>query len=201
MIKKIVAILILTLSILNAQESNATKEPKFILKDIYGKTTTVYGLKNGLKIPDAKGKVVLIEFWGTHCPPCLMSIPHYIDLTKKYKDKLAIYAIEVQATPKDRLLEFAKQKGINYNIFTQDENINFVRYLAQRAGWRGAIPFLVIFDQSGNVVDMKIGMVSEKYLEQVIDFLNSDKYKNQNKSSSKTKDTNSTKADNNSSKK
>jgi len=161
---------------------------KFELKDIYGKTTTIIGKKNGLEVPSAKGKVVLIEFWGTHCPPCMFSIPHYIDLNKKYKDKLAMFAVEVQATPKDALIKFAKEKGINYNLYTQDENMNFVRYIAQRAAWRGSIPFLVILDTNGNVVDIKTGMVSEEYLQKVIEYILNKKDK-----AVATKDSNSSK--------
>jgi len=143
-------------------------QPKFKLSTIDGKTIEVQGKKAGIDIPQFKGKVVLVEFWGTHCPPCRMSIPHYIKLTKKYKDKMAMLAVEVQMTPKDRLLEFAKAKGINYNVLTQSENMNFVRYLAQRAGWRGAIPYLMVFDTKGEILAIKRGMVPEEYVEQII---------------------------------
>ena len=136
---------------------------------IDGKKFSFVGKQTGLDMPDnLKGKVVLVEFWGTHCPPCLYSIPHYIDLMKKYKGKVEMLAVEVQGTPKDRLAQFVKDKGINYNIFTQAENQNFVRYLATRAGWRGAIPYLIIFDTKGNVLTIKRGLVSEEYVEGVI---------------------------------
>ncbi len=185
MIKKIFFIATIFTTLIFAQ----TKvPPKYELKDINGKTTVIIGKKNGITIPDSKGKIILVEFWGTHCPPCIYSIPHYIELTKKYKDKLAMYAIEVQGTSKEQLKEFVKEKGINYNIYTQSENMNFVRYLAQRAGWRGAIPFLVIFDQHGNVVDMKIGMVSKEYIEKVIEIL-------EKRETQVSKDSNSTQKD------
>lgn len=185
MLKKVFFVLALVSTFVFAQMQTITT-PKFELKDIYGKTTTVVGTKNGLDIPSAKGKVVLLEFWGTHCPPCLMSIPHYVKLNEKYKDKLAMFAIEVQGTSKERLLEFAKANGINYNIYTQDENMDFVRYIAQRAGWRGAIPFLVIFDTNGNVVDIKKGMVPPEYIEKVIEYI-FNKQKNSTKESNSTK--------------
>ena len=168
MVKKIFFIVALISTFIFAQNADTFK---FELKDIYGKSFEVIGKKNGLDIPSAKGKVVLIEFWGTHCPPCMFSIPHYIELTKEYKDKVAMFAIEVQATPKETLKSFVKEKGINYNIFTQEENMDFVRYVAQRASWNGAIPFLIILDTKGEVVDIKMGMVSKEYLEQVIDYI------------------------------
>ena len=165
----------LFLSSLIFAEGNTTQkavvQPTISATTIDGKTFTFKGAKAGLVMPDnLKGKVVLVEFWGTHCPPCLMSIPHYIDLTKKYKGKAEMLAVEVQMTPKAQLSQFVKQKGINYNVFTQADNQDFVRYLGTRAGWRGAIPYLLIFDTNGEVLAIKRGMVSEDYVESVIKY-------------------------------
>jgi len=165
----------LVLSSLIFAEGNTTNktvvQPTISATTIDGKTFTFKGAKAGLEMPDnLKGKVVLVEFWGTHCPPCLMSIPHYIDLTKKYKGKVEMLAVEVQMTPKAQLAQFVKQKGINYNVFTQAGNNEFVRYLGARAGWRGAIPYLFIFGTNGEVLTIKRGLVSEQYVESVIKF-------------------------------
>ena len=163
----------LVLSSLIFAEGNTTKPADITISatTIDGKTFAFKGKKTGLIMPDnLKGKVVLMEFWGTHCPPCLMSIPHYIDLTKKYKGKVEMLAVEVQMTPKAQLAQFVKQKGINYNVFTQADNQNFVRYLGTRAGWRGAIPYLLIFDTNGNVLAIKRGFVSEQYVESVVKY-------------------------------
>jgi len=134
------------------------------------KTLTVTEAKNGLVFKDFKGKVVLLEFWGTHCPPCLMSIPHYKKITNEYKDKVAMVAIEVQSTPREQLKKFVESKGINYYVGTLKENGYFVDYVAKRAGWRGAIPFLIILDTNGNVIDMKRGFASEEYVKSVITY-------------------------------
>ncbi len=205
MLKKIFFAIVLLFSFAFA-ESEPVKAPvaKFELKTIDGTTISVEGTKNGLNIPDAKGKITFIELWGTHCPPCLMSIPHYINLKNEYKDKIKIYAIESQGTPANYLKEFVKSKGINYTVLTQRENLPFVRYFAARAGWRGAIPYLVILNQKGNVVDIKRGMLPEKYVKSVVEYLLNPPKKelsdsNNTKENNTTKDSNSTK-DNNSSK-
>jgi len=191
-LKKLFFSILLLSSLIYAAE---IQQPKFKLSTIDGKTIEVQGKQGGIDIPQFKGKVILVEFWGTHCPPCRMSIPHYINLTKKYKDKMAMLAVEVQMTPKDRLLAFAKAKGINYNLLTQSENMNFVRYLAQRAGWRGAIPYLMVFDTKGEILAIKRGMVSENYVDQVIQYaLNKAKLKE-----SKTEDNTTKSNDKNSS--
>ena len=147
------------------------------LKTIDGKTLHLEGTPDGLKVKEYKGKVLFLEFWGTRCPPCKMSIPHYIDLMKKYKDKLAMVAVEVQATPKDRLKKFVESHKINYDVVAHSDAGGFVDYIAQRAQWRGAIPFLLIFDRSGRVVTMQEGMLREEALEGIIKTLSSDKSK------------------------
>ena len=169
--------------------NKAVVQPTISATTIDGKTFSFKGAKAGLEMPDnLKGKVVLVEFWGTHCPPCLYSIPHYIDLTKRYKGKVEMLAVEVQMTPKAQLAQFVKQKGINYNIFTQTENQDFVRYLGTRAGWRGAIPYLIIFDTDGNVLAIKRGLVSEQYVEGVVKYA-LDKKAKTNADANSTKDT------------
>ena len=151
----------------------------FVIPTIGDKEIHIKGTTDGLDIKEYKGKVTFIEFWGTHCPPCLMSIPHYIKLTKKYKDKFAMLAIEVQSTPKDRLKSFAIAKGINYDVAPHSEAGNFVDYIAQRAQWKGSIPFLLILDPSGRVVTMQLGLLDENALGQLIEKLYSDYQKTQ----------------------
>ena len=154
----------------------AQKSAEFEIKTIDNKVFHAKELKNGLEFKEFKGKVVLLEFWGTHCPPCLYSIEHYKKIINEYKDKVAMIAIEVQMTPKEQLKRFVKSKGINYYVGTQEDNMEFVNYLASRAGWRGAIPFLVVFDTKGNVIDMKIGYAKEDYVKSIIEYaLNKDK--------------------------
>jgi len=167
----------------------------FKVQTIDNKALEVTEAKNGLVFKDFKGKVVLLEFWGTHCPPCLMSIPHYISLTKEYKDKVAMVAIEVQMTPAEQLKKFVEAKGINYNIATQKDNLDFVRYVSNRAGWRGAIPYLIVLDTQGNVIDIKRGYASENYVRALIQYALDKEKKNKAK-----KENNNTKTENNNTK-
>ena len=138
------------------------------LKTVEGKTIHIKGTPDGLQIPEYKGKVVFLEFWGTQCPPCRMSIPHYINLMKKYKGKLAMLGIEVQSTPKAQLKKFVESRKINYDVVAYSDAYDFVDYIAKRAQWKGSIPFLLILDKSGKVVTMQIGLLNEDALAQLV---------------------------------
>jgi hypothetical protein len=89
-------------------------------------------------------------------------------LTKKYGDRLAILAVEVQATPAPVLKKFVETHGINYDVVDYRTGGPLVDYISQRTGWKGSIPFLIIFDDQGNFVTSQVGLLPQEALEGVI---------------------------------
>lgn len=178
--KKLLTVLALTLSLSLFAQAKATEDQsvKMSMTDTNGKTYEVMGTEQGIKIKGLEGKIVFLEFFGHQCPPCLASIPHLIDLQKKYKDKLAIVAIEVQGYNSKMLKQFAKQKGINYITVSESTASRLTYYIQQRAKWRGSIPFLVAMDTNGDVQFVQAGMLPEKFLEKLISELSPKKVKN-----------------------
>ncbi len=158
----------LTILLISTGIAQAASDNTITLKTINDKTIHIVGTEKGFTIPEYKGKILFVEFWGTHCPPCLMSIPHYIELTKKYKNEMSMLAVEVQATPKEKLKAFAKAKGMNYDIVDYKSGYTFVEYITQRAGWTGSIPLLLILDQEGVVQIVQPGLIPQENLEKVI---------------------------------
>ena len=142
--------------------------PIMSLKDIHGKTYKIQGTEEGLKIQGLQNKVVFLEFFGHQCPPCLASIPHLINLQKKYKDKLAIISIEVQGLNTQQVARFAKSKKMNYIVASDETASALIQYIQQRAQWRGSIPFLVALDTQGDVQFVQAGMLPESSLESLI---------------------------------
>ncbi len=146
----------------------ATEAPQMSITDIKGVTHQITGTEQGLKIKGLEGKIVFLEFFGHKCPPCIKSIPHLIKLQEKHKDKLAIIAIEVQGYSNKQLTDFAKEKGMNYIVVSDEKAGNFTNYIGQRAEWRGSIPFLVALDSKGAVQFVQAGMLPESSLEELI---------------------------------
>ena len=148
--------------------AQADEQPKMSITDIKGVTHEITGTEQGLDIKGLEGKIVFLEFFGHKCPPCLKSIPHLIKLQEKYKDKLAIVAIEVQGYSNKQLTKFANDKGINYIVVADEKAGSFTNYIGQRAEWRGSIPFLVALDTKGAVQFVQAGMLPEASLEELI---------------------------------
>ena len=157
--------------------AQATEKPlaQMTMTDITGKTYNVTGTKQGLKIEGLEGKVIFLEFFGHNCPPCLASIPHLIDLQKKHKDKLAVISIEVQGYNQKQITKFAKEKGMNYIVVSEETAQQLVSYIQQRAQWRGSIPFLVAMDTNGDVQFVQAGMLPESSLEELFTQLSTPK--------------------------
>lgn len=159
---------------------SASGEEVLKVNTIDGKQMKLTGTVKGLNIDKYKGKIVFLEFFGHNCPPCLASIPHYVNLQEKYKNKLAILAVEVQNMPKDALKKFVVEKKINYDVVSMQDGNTLASYIMQRAQWKGSIPFLVIIDQDGIVQTMQAGMLSEETLEKMIIELTKSKSKDNN---------------------
>jgi len=170
-------ILLSTLLLLGLSQTLLAQEPTkplyqaLEMTDTQGHTYHIKGTDNGLDIQELKGKIVFLEFFGHQCPPCLASIPHYIDLQKKYGDKIAILAIEVQGFSQKDLKAFGERKHITYSLFSERGANGLVQYIAQRAQWQGSIPFLVAMDTTGEVRFIQAGMLPESSLEKLIEML------------------------------
>ncbi|PHS34401.1 MAG: thioredoxin [Sulfurovum sp.] len=165
----IITILLVLSFFTYAQAQDGKSAPLMMsMTDIKGTTYTVQGTEEGLDIQGLEGKVVFLEFFGHKCPPCLASIPHLIKLQNKYKNKLAIVAIEVQGYSDEQTKKFVEAKGINYIVLSEEKASDVVSYIQQRAQWRGSIPFLVALDTKGDVQFVQAGMLPEESLEELI---------------------------------
>lgn len=116
------------------------RRPDFSLKDLDGKVRHA---------SEWDGKVVMINFWASWCPPCVREIPAFIKLQKDYADKgLVIVGIALDTT--QSTTDFTDPMEINYPILIADqEGIA----LSQAYGNRlGVLPYTVIIDRKGKII-------------------------------------------------
>ena len=69
---------------------------------------------NKFSLAALKGKVVVLDFWATHCIPCMDEMPNLVKLNREFKDKgLEIVGINLDPN-KDKLLQAINKAGITW---------------------------------------------------------------------------------------
>lgn len=132
-------------------------------KPVEEMTLTKFNGSNNLdgetqKLKDLQGKVVILDFWATYCPPCLEEIPHLRSLQAKYgKENLAVIGLHVGGEEdRPKVPAFVEKLKIDYVLATpEDELTRFI------FGRETAIPQTAIFDRNGILVKKIIGFSSE----------------------------------------
>ncbi|MBS1796272.1 MAG: TlpA family protein disulfide reductase [Acidobacteria bacterium] len=107
-----------------------------------------------VRLKDLQGKVVILDFWATYCPPCLEEIPHLKELQAKYgRDRLEIIGLHVGGDDdRPKVPAFVEKLKIDYPLGTpEDELTRFI------FGERDDIPQTAVFDRQGKLVKKIIG--------------------------------------------
>jgi cytochrome c biogenesis protein CcmG, thiol:disulfide interchange protein DsbE len=116
------------------------------------KVTSTSG--QSLSLANYKGHVLILDFFASWCEPCKRSIPHLIELNKKYgKQGLQILGLSLDED-RDDLNDFVKPLKLNYPVALADEE------LQSGYGLR-SIPTLVLIDKNGVVVEKYMGLTDE----------------------------------------
>jgi thiol-disulfide isomerase/thioredoxin len=188
MVKKVIATLLVTAALFGAQtpqadgKAAAKASPKtFEVTSIDGKKFHLTVTQRGVECKECKGKVLLLDFFGKHCPPCRASIPTLAKTQKELKDKLQILSFHVQETltPQD-VMELRKELGINYPIMdmtANPQNYAFIEYIGAASGWQNTIPYMLFFDPSGRYRGHHYGVVDAEGLKKAVEKLYSNAHK------------------------
>lgn len=118
-----------------------------------------------------KGKVYLVEFWGTQCGPCIDNIPHLSDLQKKYssQDLVVIGVATHEFNGRDKLDNFMKDRGdeMEYRV-AYDTDLSMERDwdTGETGGDNFRLPVCFLIDKNGIVAF--VGHPSDKKLESTI---------------------------------
>ena len=123
--------------------SNPQPAPAFTVQGLDGKP---------LASADWQGKVALINFWATWCPPCIAEIPDLIRLQEKYAGQLVVVGLSQDAGPVQAVKEFVRKMKMNYPgaIVGSDVEAKF--------GGIFGLPTSFVVDTRGRVVQKHIGL-------------------------------------------
>jgi len=136
-----------------AQQNKVTAYD-FRLKDLDGKVH---------RLSDYQGKVVIVDFWDTWCPPCRKGIPEFVELHKAYGDRgFVMIGIAGARLGEDAVRAFVRQNRVPY-----------VNLLATKEVYKGfgpidAIPTTFVIDQQGYIHQRYVGYTPKSVFERDI---------------------------------
>lgn len=100
-----------------------------------------------------RGRVVLVNFWATWCPPCREEIPGFIELAKSLPE-LSIVGVAMDDGDTSVVRQFAKSSGMNYPVLLPPPSSPFASAIE-------TLPTSFLVDKRGKVAKVYSGMVSE----------------------------------------
>ena len=146
----------------DAASAEETRElaPDFTLDDLSG---------TPVRLEELRGKVVVLDFWATWCPPCEFQIPILNQVYEAHRDvgDLEILGISVDTEGPEVVQEYIAKHQATYPILMGSES------LARRFGAPG-FPSLIVVDPSGRIAEVHVGLIEAPELEQAIATVNGD---------------------------
>ena len=121
----------------------ARPSPDFNLPDLEGKT---------LRLSDLRGKVVVLNFWATWCPPCVEEMPGLEKLHRRFRGRpFEVVAVSVDKEGPQKVLEFVKRGKFTFRVLHDRKNVTEGPF-----GLRG-LPISYVIDSKGSMVAGAIG--------------------------------------------
>ncbi len=130
--------------------SNALPAPDFTLQTLDGESVS---------LSDYRGKLVMINFWASWCPPCNSEMPDLQSYYEKHKDEdFIILGVNYEDSP-DKVQAFVEKYGVTFPILLDSEG-----QVANLFGIQG-LPTSFFVDKEGNVLGYQPGPVTKEMLE------------------------------------
>ena len=116
---------------------------------------------NAISLSDFNGKVLILNFWATWCPPCREEIPDFVEVYNEYESK-DVQFIGVSNEDISTLRSFVDDYNISYPILIDDANI--------MGKWGiSAIPTTFVFDKDGQIISKSVGAMTRDQLVNIIE--------------------------------
>ena len=161
--RNIVFGLLLLVSLLPAKE--------FVLKTITGKSLHLEVTPLSLKVKEFPNKVILLDFFGANCPPCIAEMPDLVKIQNLFGKTVQVIGIQAASKRDDNAMrKFVKKHHLNYPVVNLEEATMLIRYAQTQTGWNGALPYKLLYDFDGSLSYRLYGkMTEEKLLEALHD--------------------------------
>ncbi len=96
-----------------------------------------------------QGKVMMVNFWASWCPPCVREIPAFIKLQEDYADK-GLVIVGIALDKKQSIVDFTDPMDLNYPVLmAEKEGVPLAKAYGNRLG---VLPYTVIVNRQGKIV-------------------------------------------------
>jgi thiol-disulfide isomerase/thioredoxin len=129
---------------------NPAIAPAFEARDLDGREISTGSLR---------GKVVLLNFWATWCPPCRAEIPDLIALQERYRDQLQIIGVSEDEGGPEVVKRFVAAHHMNYPVVMASPD------LEKKFPGIGALPTSFVIDRQSRLVQKHVGMLTARTTE------------------------------------
>jgi len=126
-----------------AEAPHGSKALDFTLKDING---------DEVRLSDHSGKVIMLNFFATWCPPCKAEMPDFNEIQNEYKNDVKIIAVNVGGEALSKVQKFASRNNLTFTIALDDGRVSDLY------GPIRGIPVTVIIDKDFNIAKKYVGM-------------------------------------------
>lgn len=112
-----------------------------------------------------QGKVRVVNFWATWCPPCREEMPEFSRVQQKLADK-GVQFVGIGIDTPENILNFQKASPVSYPLLLGSYDV--LKLTVELGNKSSALPFTVILDRAGKIAHSKTGKLSEAELETLL---------------------------------
>lgn len=109
-----------------------------------------------------RGKVLVVNFWATWCPPCLREIPEFAAVSRRFADA-PVQFVGIGIDQPDNVRRFAEENKVPYPLLSAP--LQTLTLTSTLGNTSQALPFTAIFDRHGELDFVKLGTLNEAELE------------------------------------
>ncbi len=133
--------------------AQVNKAPSLELTDLRG---------HKVRLSDYKGKVVLINFWATWCPPCRTEIPELVRWQREYRSGLQVIGVTYPPQTQSEVRRFTRKVRLNYPVALGTKATKLIFTSSQ------TLPMTMVIDSQGIVRDVIEGILFKEEFDQKV---------------------------------
>ena len=144
-------------SVSQKEQRHVNSLGQFKLPDLDGKEQ---------RLSQWQGKVLLINFWATWCPPCREEIPVFLSLRNQFSSA-GFEVVGISIDYSSKVKKYRDSMQIGYPLLDGEEK--GMSMMLELGSPTGGLPFSILYDRSGNAVHSKSGSYNQQELQSLIE--------------------------------